>query len=217
MTDDRLHVIMRPMTLDDIEEVVVLDRLSFPTPWPARTYQYEIENNEHAFMLVLEHSLAQPASPGHDGLWERLKRFVGLETPPVQRLVGYSGCWYMADEAHISTIAVHPDWRGKKLGELMIWCMVRQAFRRGSSMVTLEVRVGNTVAQNLYRKYGFEIVGRRKGYYRDNGEDAYMMTLTPLDENCRARQAEFGRQLARYLRVTDRVADPFAEQVASGK
>jgi ribosomal-protein-alanine N-acetyltransferase len=214
MTDDRLHVIMRPMTVDDIGEVVELDRLSFPTPWPARTYQYEIENNEHAFMLVLEHGGAS-LQPRRNGLWERLKRLVGTDTASPRRLVGYAGCWYMADEAHISTIAVHPDWRGKKLGDLMIWCMVRQAFRRGSSMVTLEVRVGNTVAQNLYRKYGFEIVGRRKGYYRDNGEDAYMMTLAPLDEHCRARQAEFGRQLARYLRVTDRVAAPLGDQVVS--
>ncbi|MBN1428146.1 MAG: ribosomal protein S18-alanine N-acetyltransferase [Anaerolineae bacterium] len=118
-------------------------------------------------------------------------------------LIGYSGMWHIADEAHISTIAVHPDWRCRKLGELLVWSMVRQAIRQQAHQVTLEVRVSNTLAQNLYRKYGFEILGTRKGYYRDNSEDAYMMGVTRLDEAYRQLMMIYGQELAHVLRVTN--------------
>jgi ribosomal-protein-alanine N-acetyltransferase len=203
MPDDRLPVIVRRMTLDDIDEVTVLDRLAFPTPWPARTYRYEILNNDNSTMLVLE----KPNGTGarNDGsLAGWVRRVVGQPQPlpnPEMSLYAYSGFWHIADEAHVSTIAVHPDWRGHRLGELLIWTMAHEAIRRNATMVTLEVRVTNTVAQNLYRKYGFAISGRRKGYYRDNGEDAYMMTVTPLDDAYRVRLKTFGQELAKHLHV----------------
>jgi len=193
------------MQLTDIDEVVEIDKLAFPTPWPPRTYRYEILNNDRSTMIVLENN--DPTRHRHNGsggLSRFFKRITG-ETRPGGALMGYAGMWHIADEAHISTIAVHPNWRGLRLGELMVWSMVRRAIQDDARMVTLEVRVTNTVAQTLYHKYSFEVMGRRKGYYRDNGEDAYMMGVTTLDEAYRRKLVEFGRDLAKILRVTDRM------------
>ena len=84
----------------------------------------------------------------------------------------------MVDEAHISTIASDAKWRGHGVGELMLLAMIDRSIELGAHELTLEVRVSNAVAQNLYRKYGFAVVGRRPGYYRDNNEDADLMTLS---------------------------------------
>ena len=202
MSDSRPHVILRHMTLADVDQVVALDHLSFPTPWPARTYRYEINDTSRSLMFALEPANITPLPrvPRSLAKWITGQR-ANVSTP----LLGYSGCWKIADEAHISTIAVHPDWRGKKLGELLVWSMIRQAIRRGATKVTLEVRVSNTVAQNLYTKYDFKIVGTRRGYYRSDGEDAYTMLAAPLNGPYRNMMVEHGRELARCLRVTDRL------------
>lgn len=207
MSNTRLHVILRPMTVADVEQVAELDRLSFSNPWPVRTYHYELRNRERSFLFVLQPDPppAQPQPVREPEGW--LRRILQPATKALKvttaPLIGYSGFWQVADEAHISTIAVHPDWRGNKLGELLLWNMIRHAIRQRACKVTLEVRVSNKLAQNLYYKYGFEIVGRRKGYYSDNGEDAYNMLLTPLDEAYRRRMIAFGRALAQRLHVTD--------------
>jgi ribosomal-protein-alanine N-acetyltransferase len=116
-------------------------------------------------------------------------------------IIAYAGMWQIAEEAHISTIAVHPDWRGNKLGELLVWTLIWVAIKQNAELVTLEVRISNEVAINLYRKYGFVVSGRRRGYYRDNNEDAHIMALTPLDAAYRARLARYGRALAEDLLV----------------
>ncbi|MBN1121618.1 MAG: ribosomal protein S18-alanine N-acetyltransferase [Anaerolineae bacterium] len=203
MSNERINVTVRPMTLDDIENVVVLDRLAFPTPWSARTYRHEIENTDRSVMFVAEPTdkVASNTYTNSEGFLQRLFSPSIPAQSPIS-LVAYSGFWQICEEAHISTIAVHPDWRGKKIGELLIWIMVREAMRRKAEMVTLEVRVSNTIAQNLYHKYGFEVTGRRKGYYRDNHEDAYYMTVMPLNEAYHARLIEFGKELAQHIHVS---------------
>ncbi len=95
-------------------------------------------------------------------------------------VAGFVGYWHVVDEAHISTIAVHPKWRGSGVGEQLLRATLEHALSLGAQMATLEVRVSNAAAQNLYRKYHFEEVGRRKNYYRDNGEDAVLMTAEPI-------------------------------------
>ncbi|HET7009796.1 MAG TPA: ribosomal protein S18-alanine N-acetyltransferase [Anaerolineales bacterium] len=163
-------VLIRPMTMADIAEVVAIDRLSFPVPWPERSYQYELSENPAAHLLVAE-----------------------IQDSPRARLVGYIGLWLLVDEAHISTIAVHPAERGQGIGEALLVAGLAWATKRGADMATLEVRASNAGAQALYRKHGFETVGRRPGYYKDNHEDAVLMTLAPL----RQRQAvpeEGGRE-----------------------
>lgn len=201
MNNQRLRVRVRPMTLDDIPHVLDLDRLSFPIPWSAHTYRHEIQNNDNSTMLVVEPVERAPAQDEQPAHRPRLWRWPPEPAPAHNPLMAYAGFWHIADEAHISTIAVHPDWRGHKLGELLIWTIAREAMRRNAAMVTLEVRVSNQVAQNLYHKYGFQKVGTRRGYYRDNHEDAYMMSVTPLNAAYRETLAAFGHELAQRLDV----------------
>lgn len=95
-------------------------------------------------------------------------------------LVGYAGLWLMVDEAHVTTIGVHPDHRGQGVGELLFLALADIAAEMRATKMTLEVRVSNTGAQALYRKYGLEVSGVRKRYYSDNGEDAYIMSSQPV-------------------------------------
>lgn len=177
--------IMRHMRLEDIPQVVQVDELSFPTPWSARTYQFEITNRETSHLIVLE---ATGGSSGQQGGLRTL--FQRLRAPKTSTIVGYGGCWLIAGEAHISTIAVHPAYRGRNLGELLLAGMLSRAVRLDAEYSVLEVRVSNSPAQALYRKYEYEVTGVRRGYYRDNGEDAYLMEVRPLDEAYRARLQE---------------------------
>jgi ribosomal-protein-alanine N-acetyltransferase len=195
---------VEPMRPDDIGSVMQIEHVAFSAPWSARAYDYELHYNEMAHYYVVR---PQPAwspeshasSAGNNSgtarrsVWQRLfghdKKPVQaqtLERPPV---VGYGGLWLMVDEAHISTIATHPDWRRRGIGELLLLAMIDGAAEIGANIVTLEVRVSNVAAQTLYRKYGFEIAGRRKGYYSDNGEDALIMSTPSIGT------AQFARRL----------------------
>ncbi|MGH2544027.1 MAG: ribosomal protein S18-alanine N-acetyltransferase, partial [Ardenticatenaceae bacterium] len=108
----------------------------------------------------------------------RSRLFAWLWRPRRGRpILGYGGFWLMVGEAHISTIAIAPDWRGMGLGEHLLLELAEHAIQLGAEMITLEVRLSNLPAQKLYEKYGFEYVGRRKRYYRDNNEDAHIMTV----------------------------------------
>lgn len=147
----------RRMELRDIERIMEIERSSFPTPWSRAAFEGELKNNPFAHYIVAE-------SAG--------------------RVIGYGGMWVIMDEAHITNIAIEPSMRGKKVGQRLLQQMMRLAWIKGAERITLEVRVSNKVAQNLYRKFGFTIQGLRKGYYSDNHEDAYIMwaelTANPL-------------------------------------
>jgi ribosomal-protein-alanine N-acetyltransferase len=150
------EVMVRAMQLGDLDDVLEIDRLSFPVPWPERSYRYELSENPASRLLVAESTYPEP------------------------RVVGFIGCWLIADEVHISTLAVHPTSRGHGIGRTLLEETLDLSARRGAEIATLEVRVTNATAINLYRKMGFEVVGRRLGYYRDNGEDALLMTVSGL-------------------------------------
>jgi ribosomal-protein-alanine N-acetyltransferase len=143
------------MRVADIPRVMVIENQVFPTPWPAHAFQYELTKNPVAHCYVLERK---------------------------QELLGYACLWLIVDEAHISTLAVAQSWRGRGLGELLLLALIRRAMALGAVMATLEVRATNQVAQALYAKFRFQVVGRRKRYYTDNREDALIMTAEPLDE-----------------------------------
>jgi ribosomal-protein-alanine N-acetyltransferase len=191
-----------PMALGDIPQVVEIDRLSFPTPWSASSYHYELTTNKaaHFIVLVEREPRTRPGLP-RSSPWRVSRRLRGLlarlptwlrETlnwEPARRITGFAGFWLVEDEAHIGTLALHPAWRGRGLGEQLLAALLRRAADLGARLVTLEVRAGNHVAQRLYRKYGFEEVGRRKAYYRDNHEDALLMTAQ-MDDACRQRLRE---------------------------
>lgn len=189
------------MHLGDVPQVVELDRLCFPTPWPANSYRYELSENSRSQMFTLSVPGSELAT-NDNGLsnWLNRMRYGSVEG---ERVIGYSGFWHVVDEAHISTIGVHPDWRGQSLGELLVFAMLRQSIRLGARLTTLEVRISNMLAQNLYYKYGFEIVGRRKGYYRDNREDAWLMSVISSEPDYADRLQELGEALFQRLEFVD--------------
>jgi ribosomal-protein-alanine N-acetyltransferase len=189
---DRLPYRIEPMALTDLDQVMAIEEVAFSTPWSRRAYRYEVEENEHSTMLVMRPA---PEPGGPLGHW--LRRPTPGRVGPV---LGYAGFWLLVDDAHVSTIAVHPDWRGRHLGELLLLSLLEQGAARGARRATLEVRVSNLAAQGLYDKYGFEILTRRKRYYADNNEDAYIMATPDFGTvafraNLRRRRLALRRQL----------------------
>ncbi len=147
---------VRAMELEDVEAVSAVEGLCFPTPWPPETYRRDLRYHGNSHYLVVER-----AEGDH-------------------RLVGFCGYWLIDDEAHISTIGVHPDYRGLGLGEYLLASLLGDAHDRGARSASLEVRVSNSTAQALYLKYDFRVTGRRRRYYRDNREDALLMEVESL-------------------------------------
>ncbi len=90
-------------------------------------------------------------------------------------LTGYCGCWQILEEAHITNIAVSPDFRRRRIGEALLTAIIKSCYKEKIKYLTLEVRVSNEPAIKLYEKYGFKSLGIRKGYYQDNNEDALIM------------------------------------------
>jgi len=150
------RVLIQPMSVQDIPMIEILEQLCFPEPWSGATYRHELAHNPLSSYWVVRPA---PDAP-----------------PDAPSILAYGGFWGMGPEAHIVTIATHPDRRRQGLGRLLLTAMIERAQAGGATEVTLEVRASNHAAQTLYAQLGFEIVGRRKRYYRDNGEDAVLMT-----------------------------------------
>ena len=146
------------MRVADVDGIMAIEHEAFSEPWPASAYRHEIEKNELAHYFVVRARDRQDSTPAN------------------RTILAYGGFWLMVDVAHISTIASRREWRGRGLGELLPAAMMEEARALGAERVTLEVRVSNAVAQNLYRKYGFRPVGIRPNYY-DDREDAIVMLL----------------------------------------
>jgi ribosomal-protein-alanine N-acetyltransferase len=184
--------ILRYMTVEDIPAVLEIDQLSFASPWSQRSYEFELYDNANAHMIVL----VAPASDGMNG------------ANGAGQIVGYGGMWMIDGEAHVSTLAVHPDWRGQRLGEVLLAGLLSRAMIDRAEYSVLEVRVSNAPAIALYRKYEYVVVGRRKGYYRDNSEDAFLMHLAPLDGAYHVRFADRVRQLSATVRHLNLLTQP---------
>jgi ribosomal-protein-alanine N-acetyltransferase len=186
---EQLPYLVEPMTLADLDQVMEIEQVTFSTPWSVRAYRYEIAENKHSTIVALRPT-AVANGPFKRLARHTLARRLRLATPgPV---LGYAGYWFLVDEAHIYTIAVDPQWRGRGLGELLLLTLMERGMEAGADRATLEVRVSNQIAQRLYSKYGFEIVSQRKGYYSDNNEDAYVMTTPSF------ATPEFQASLARW-------------------
>ncbi|WAH36668.1 ribosomal protein S18-alanine N-acetyltransferase [Alicyclobacillus dauci] len=153
---DEGKLVIRRMLLQDLDQVLQVEHRSFTAPWSRQAFLGELVENRLARYVVAE----------YDG-----------------RIAGYGGLWLIMDEGHVTNIAVDPDFRGLKLGDRLLRTLMSMCAASGGRKMTLEVRVSNTVAQNLYHKYGFERVGLRKGYYTDNKEDAIIMwaDLPPIE------------------------------------
>lgn len=149
-----MNVIIRKMTLEDIPAVVDLDQKSFSLPWPERSFRFELSDNPASRCWVAE----------MDG-----------------RVVAMLVAWIFVDEAHIATIATHPDYRRRGIARKLLAYALQSAMREGAQSSFLEVRESNLPAQDMYRKFGYVEVGRRKRYYKDNDEDAILMNLEKIN------------------------------------
>lgn len=145
---------IRRMTLDDLPAVVALDQMSFSLPWPERSFRFELTENSASRCWVAE----------RDG-----------------RIAGMLVAWMLVDEAHIATIATHPDYRRQGIARELLAHALRSMSEEGAVSSLLEVRESNTAAQAMYRQFGYEASGRRKRYYKDTDEDAILMTLSRLE------------------------------------
>lgn len=145
---------IRPMSRADLEHVMAIEKVSFPTPWSESAFIHELTRNQRAVYVV--------CAAG-------------------STVLGYGGMWVFCGEAHITNLAVHPAHRRRGLGMFVFDALVERARAAGCNVVTLEVRESNAAAQNLYRKTGLEAVGRRYGYYTDTREDAIIMSRYVLD------------------------------------
>jgi len=148
-----MKLVIRKMTLEDVPGVIELDQKSFSLPWPERSFRFELTANPASRCWVAE----------LDG-----------------KIVGMIVVWLVIDEAHVATIATHPDFRRKGFGTKLLSYALRQMIDEGARSSFLEVREHNVGAQEMYRKFGYEVSGRRPRYYRDNNEDAILMNLDSL-------------------------------------
>ncbi len=142
----------------DLESVKSLDKLAFPNPWPENAFKYEIENNENARLWVGE-----------------------IDNEGEKVIIALAVVWIILDEAHIGTFAVHPDEQSKGIGHLLLATICKTLIDEHITRIFLEVRESNIQAISLYKKFGFEVDGKRKNYYRDNGETAILMSA-PINE-----------------------------------
>lgn len=146
--EKKRDIVLKNMSFEDIDEVCEIEKLSFAVPWSRESFESEISKNNLARYVVAK----------ADG-----------------KVAAYGGMWIVLDEGHITNIAVHPDYRGRKIGEKLVEALLETAKESNASRATLEVRASNNAALKLYKKLGFKEGGRRKGYYDENKEDAIIM------------------------------------------
>lgn len=148
-----MKLTIRKMTVEDVPAVVDLDQKSFSLPWPERSFRFEVTDNPASRCWVAE----------LDG-----------------KVVGMIVVWLIVDEAHVATLATHPEFRRQGIGQRLLSHALRDLIQEGARRSFLEVRESNLAAQEMYRKFGYEETGRRRRYYRDNDEDAILMNLDSL-------------------------------------
>ena len=147
--------VIRFMRLKDVDAVAAIEEATFARPWSRESFRQELTRNAVARYLVAE----------EEG-----------------KILGYAGAWVILDESHITNIAVLEEARGRGIGKRLTAQLLQILSNLGACYVTLEVRVSNERAQNLYKSLGFVSVGKRKRYYEDNNEDAYLMVCEHLPE-----------------------------------
>ena len=148
-------VLIRRMRMADLDEVTAIEQATFARPWSRESFRQELERNVAARYLVAE----------KDG-----------------QVVGYAGAWIILDESHITNIAVREDLRELGIGRKLTGALMQYISNLGAAYATLEVRVSNMRAQHLYESLGFIRVGKRKKYYEDNQEDAWLMVCDHMPE-----------------------------------
>lgn len=173
-----LKLQLKPLSSNQLEQAVALDQLCFGGLWTLEGYQREIANPNSTLLI-----LTIPNAESFDQ----------------EQIIGLGCYWAILEEAHITMLAVHPDFQGQGLGKLLIYHLLESAYQRQLERATLEVKATNEVALGLYTKFGFKIAGRRKGYYQDTGEDALILWRNDL------AKPEFPEKLAQWQREFDHI------------
>jgi ribosomal-protein-alanine N-acetyltransferase len=163
MVQLRQQLSLELMREADVNTVQEIEREIFATPWPRNAYYRELASRASAHYVVLR----------QEGIVERPAGFRGADFDAT--IVGYGGMWRMYDEAHVTTIGVRKDLQHHGYGRIIFAGLVQAAYDMGAKWVTLEVRTTNENAMKMYESFAFKVIGRRKGYYTDNGEDAIVM------------------------------------------
>ncbi len=207
---------LRPLRAADIPQSVEVERDAFPTQFPPTSFRRELSNRRARYLVAWRRNVPSaenyqsPKAGGKEAAWRPLgglirnaKALLGARQATI---VGLLGAWYMADEAHIVSIGVKRDYRGEGIGELLLIGAFEQAASMKVTKIALEVRFSNSVARNLYRKYGFADVNVRKAYYHDNKEDAVVMVADQIGsprfiEEFRRLETEHRRRWGRSERV----------------
>ena len=149
------EALIRPMNAGDLDAVTAIEAATFARPWSRQSCQQELERTVAARYLVAEKN---------------------------GQVVGYAGAWIILDESHITNIAITEAERGKGIGRKLTEALMQYLSNLGASYATLEVRVSNERAQHLYKSLGFVSVGKRKRYYEDNNEDAFLMVCQNMPD-----------------------------------
>jgi ribosomal-protein-alanine N-acetyltransferase len=164
------------MTLRDLPGVMVVNQQCFSNPWSDLSIKYDLQSNPNSYWLVLEY-VSQKQS--------RLKRVLNLlgRQSLDRHIIGFGAFWIMNGEAHITNIGVDPQFQGYGWGEVLLISILQRSIQLNARFSTLEVRVSNQRAINLYKKYAYRIVGHKQAYYHDNQEDAHDMSTEYLDRS----------------------------------
>jgi len=142
-------VIIEEIQPKDLDEIIAIEQLSYPTPWPRLVFDMELRSSKS---------------------FTRVSRIKGI-------VVGYIIAWKIYDEAHILNVAVHPQFRRLGIARGLIFDCLAYYSDNGAVTALLEVRSKNDIAIKLYEKIGFKAIGLRRGYYSDTGDDAIVMKL----------------------------------------
>jgi ribosomal-protein-alanine N-acetyltransferase len=172
LSSDRLRIQIRRMRPEDLDQVMSIEPAAFGSHhWSTQSFENELVNDSGCYFTA--------------------------SMPDTKHLVGYSGFWLIGEEAHITTLAVHPNFQRQYIGERLLVNDILEARRVGARWMTLEVRMSNERAQNLYYKYGFKSLGVRKSYYQDNDEDALVLWTENI------ATAQFHRLLTKRIELLE--------------
>ena len=152
MSSENFSIKIKPMEKNDVDGVIAIESLAYGKHhWSKDSFLSELSNDLAHYFSVFTQINGE------------------------EKLIAYCGCWQILEEAHITNIAVNPEFQRKHIGEAMLTTLINDCYKNLVKYITLEVRAGNKPAIGLYEKYGFKSLGVRKGYYQDNNEDGLIM------------------------------------------
>lgn len=193
-----LEIKIGSLQAEQLSQVVELDKRCLGGLWSPEGYQRELASPNSSFIILSISPSIRPLASSNL-LDSKCLSIPTLDTD--EAIIGCGCFWAILEEAHITLLMIHPDYQGKGLGQLLLYSLLEDAYKRQLERATLEVKVSNEVARSLYRKFGFQIAGRRKGYYQTTGEDALILWRGDLhrfqfEQNLKTWQEQIRDRLA---------------------